>query len=852
MKQKILILDANSLFNRAFYGVRPLTNSRGLHTNAVFGFLNILKRHLDREKPDFAAAAFDVHAPTFRHKLDAAYKATRSPMPEELREQLPYLRRAVEALGIAVVEQEGYEADDILGTLSLRAATDGDEAVLVTGDRDSFQLVGDRVRLVLATNKEDDVITPEVIRERFGLTPGQLIYVKALAGDSSDNIPGVRGIGEKTAVKLIQTAGTLDGVYEDLERMPVGPAAKEKLAQDKEAAYRSLTLATICREVPGLDGIAPYRYEGVRKADMKALLTELEFARMLKSFDLEEDAPVLPPETPLQGTLFDQAPETQEAPLSEQDAGTLTDKEPLVVIQDGTFFAMTPAGAARLTGDVKGYLNACRPVVCDAKAYDHAFADAFGELPRQAASFDLFLAAYVLDSQDANMTLSRLYLKFVHQAPPFGWENSPARQLEMMEASFPLLKKSLEESPAKALYYDVELPLARVLVKMERAGFAVTRAGIEAYGVRLKEVIDKTEKEIYELAGGPFLIHSPKQLGQVLFERLGLPVIKKNKSGPSTDAETLGKLRFQSPIVDKILTYRAYTKLYSTYVLGLLHEIAPDGRIHTVFHQTLTATGRLSSAEPNLQNIPVKTELGREMRKFFIAPPGCVLADADYSQIELRLLAHVSGDETLIGFFKEGRDIHTRTASEIFHVPEEAVTPEMRKSAKAVNFGIVYGIGEYSLGQDLGIPTYLAKEYIAGYFALFPGVKTYLEQVKAEAKEAGYVTTLFGRRRYIPELSAPKKTLVAFGERVAMNAPIQGTAADIIKIAMVRVDRRLAEEGMKSRMILQVHDEIILECPEEEAERAAALLSEEMERAAALKVPLTAEAMIGASWFDAK
>ena len=849
-KRKILILDANSLFNRAFYGVRPLTNSRGLHTNAVFGFLNILKRHLDREKPAFAAAAFDVHAPTFRHKLDPAYKGTRSPMPEELKEQLPYLRRAVEAMGIALVEREGYEADDILGTLSRVAAEGGDCAVLVTGDRDSFQLVGEGVTLVLATNKEDDVITPEVIRERFSLTPSQLIDVKALAGDTSDNIPGVRGIGEKTAVKLIGAAKTLDGVYERLSEMPVGPAAREKLAADRDAAYRSRALAEICRTVPGLTTLDPYRWEGMKKPEMRALLTELEFSKMLKTFDLEEEVP-LPAPQPLQGTLFDQPEEAPPAPVPEMDAGAMTDREPLLAFADGAFYAASSAGAVRLTGDVKGYLAACRPVVCDAKAYYHAVFDAFGFLPPDVKD-SLALAAYVLDSRNTEMTPGKLYLTLAHKAPPLGWEDSPARTLSLLAEILPVLREKMAESGARALYEDVELPLARVLVKMEIAGFEVSRQGIEDYGAALKEVIDRTEREIYEMAGEPFLINSTKQLGQILFGKLGLPVIKKNKSGPSTDAETLNKLRFQSPIVDKILTYRAYAKLYSTYVLGLLHEIAPDGRIHTLFHQTLTATGRLSSAEPNLQNIPVKTELGREMRKFFIAPPGCVLADADYSQIELRLLAHVSGDETLIGFFRDGKDIHTRTAAEIFHVPEEEVTPEMRKSAKAVNFGIVYGIGEYSLGQDLGIPTYLAKEYIAGYFALFPGVKAYLERVKAEAKEKGFVTTLFGRRRYIPELTAPKKTLVAFGERVAMNAPIQGTAADIMKLAMVRVDRRLEAEGLKSRMILQIHDEIILECPAEEAARASAILSEEMAGAAALSVPLVADAKTGASWYDAK
>lgn len=848
----ILVLDANSLFNRAFYAIRPLTTKSGLPTNAIFGYINILKKHLDAVKPDYAVAAFDLHAPTFRHQYDESYKATRKPMPEDLAAQLPYLHRATEALGIHIVEKEGFEADDILGTLSLAAENGGNRAILVTGDRDSYQLVSKSTTLFLAGTGKDDKITPEVIRERFGLLPRQLIDVKALAGDSSDNIPGVRGIGEKTAVKLIAERGNLDGVYADLDSLPVGPSAKEKLAAGKEDAYRSQYLARICREIPGLDSIEAFPYEGFLPEKLRPLLLELEFEKMLKGFGLEEKKHEALPSEPMQGSMFD-LPSEEEAAIEEIDAEILSENPLFLSFDSEHFYALSGGKPYRLAGDVEGFLRKSRPVVCDYKAYLHRFAESFGDILGLEAEFDLFLAAYVINSQDSAMTLSRLALLYLKEAAGFDLEKSPEKALPFMARLYPVLKKALEESSAKALYEEIELPLAYVLAKMELRGFRVSREGIEAYGAFLKDGAEKISAEIYNLAGEEFLISSPKQLGKILFEKLSLPAGKKTKTGYATDAETLSKIRHISPIVDLVLNWRTFTKLYSTYVEGMLKQIAPDGRIHTVFNQMLTATGRLSSAEPNLQNIPVRTELGREMRKFFIAEDeNHLLVDADYSQIELRLLAHMAGDETLIGYFRDGKDIHTKTASEIFHVPQEVVTPEMRKSAKAVNFGIVYGIGEYSLSQDLGVPMRVAKEYIEKYFALFPKVKQYLENVKIEAHRDGFVSTLFGRIRKIPELKAPKKNLVAFGERVAMNAPIQGTAADIIKLAMVRVDRRLEKEKLKSALVLQVHDELILECPKEEAEYAARLLSEEMEGAVDYSVKLVADAKSGYSWFDAK
>ncbi len=849
----ILILDASSLFHRAFYGIRPLTTQSGLPTNAVFGYINILKKHLEHIRPDFAVAAFDVHAPTFRHQFDEGYKATRKPMPDDLRAQLPYLKRATSALGIAIVEKEGFEADDILGALSRAAEEGGNRAYLVTGDRDSYQLVSDSTTLILAGTNKDEEITPAVIFEKFGLRPEQMIDVKALAGDTSDNIPGVRGIGEKTALKLIAERGDLDGVYADLENLPVGPSAKEKLRAGKEDAYKSRYLARICREIDGLSEIEPYPYEGYDALLLRPLLTELEFSKMLHSFGLDrEEVKAESGEMLGQGSIFDLSQESAE-PIEDLDASCVPQSEIFLWYDETDFYIFQDGKAVRLTGDVEALLHKEKPIVLDSKEYYHTLSRRFGSLADWDVSFDLRLGAYVVDSRNSNLTLNRMALSFLQENAPPDAEKSPSTALAWMAKLFPAVHAALKESGAQALYDEIEQPLSRVLAKMEEAGFQVSREGIEEYGTGLKDAAAQLEEEIFNLAGERFTINSPKQLGKILFEKMGLPPGKKTKTGYATDAETLSKLRFHSPIVDLVLQYRTVTKLHSTYVEGLLSQIGEDGRIHTVFKQTLTATGRLSSAEPNLQNIPVKTELGSQMRRFFTARgEGYYLVDADYSQIELRLLAHMARDEALLKFFLEGGDIHTKTASEIFNVPPGDVTPAMRKSAKAVNFGIVYGIGEYSLSQDLGVPIAVARDYIKAYFALFPGIKRYLEETKVQAKQDGFVTTLFGRKRFIPELSATKKNLVAFGERVAMNTPIQGTAADIIKLAMVRVDRRLEKEGLESRLVLQVHDELILEVPEREVEYVSRLLSEEMEGAVSFSVPLEAVSNVGFTWFDCK
>ena len=855
--KKILVLDANSLLNRAFYGVRPLTTREGLPTNAVFGYLNIVNRYLETLKPDFAAAAFDLPAPTFRHRFSAAYKATRHPMPEELKAQLPYIRRATEALGIAVVEKEGYEADDILGTLSLRAENEGMEAALVTGDRDSYQLVSDKTTLFLASTGNDKTITPEVLLEEFGLSPAQLIDVKALAGDTSDNIPGVRGIGEKTAVQIIRAAGSLDEAYADPVSLGLGKAALQKLLDGKQSAYDSRFLAKIERQVPALPETEALLWQGIDREKMKPLFLELEFQKMFLKFGLAEEEKMPPREeaNPAQGSLFDPVPEESALPPLGVIAPEAVPAEPILFFDGENFNCLDENGApCRIDdgGDVS-YLKTRRPVVPDAKAYYHALA-ARGVAPDETeVLFDLYLCAYVLDSREAGTTLSRLALTVLKEGVSPSLEGEPAYILPLMKRLYEKLSADLKQSEAEKLYFEIELPLAKTLAKMELCGFAVWREGLEKYGETLLALEKEAEARVFDFAGETFTVNSPKQLGHILFEKLGLPVVKKTKTGYATDAETLRKLRLFSPIIDAILDYRSYAKLRSTYVVGMLSQIREDGRIHTSFNQMQTATGRLSSAEPNLQNIPVKTELGRELRKFFVAKDeNHVLVDADYSQIELRLLAHMSGDEALIKTFREGEDIHTRTAAEIFRVPREEVTPEMRKSAKAVNFGIVYGIGEYSLSQDIGVGIATAREYIKNYFALYPGVRRYLDSLKEQAKKDLFVTTLFGRRRYIPELKGPKKPLIAFGERVAMNTPIQGTAADLIKLAMVNVDRRLAREKMEARLILQVHDELILEAPLAEAEKAARILSEEMENAREFLLPLVAEAAVGASWFEAK
>ena len=830
--KKILAVDGNSILNRAFYGVRPLSTKEGLPTNALFGMVNILERNLEAVKPDFCAIAFDLKAPTFRHEFYDQYKAGRKPMPEELATQLPLAKETAKALGFVPLELAGYEADDILGTLAAMAEREDCEAYILTGDRDALQLISDRVHILLATNTDTVLFDTEQFREKYGVDPTQFVDVKALMGDSSDNIPGVPGIGEKTALKLISEHGTLQGVYDDLPTAELTPSVRRKLTEGEESAFLSKRLATICREVPLAGGLDSYAYDGIDRAAALALFTKFEFHSFIKRFDLtdsgaKESAPI-ETVTPVPAPAVADLPATLALAVS-ADGALCSDGEHLWTLTDAQL-------AEALASD--------KEIVChDAKSIYKSL-EGRG-IHWRGAAFDTMLAAYVLNAGEGSFDLSRLALQYLGVTPTAGAE------LLVLPALYRATKEKIEQIGAEELLYKIEMPLCAVLADMELVGFGVNREGLVSYGEQLSAVASELAERIYYHAGGEFNVNSPKQLGEVLFERLGLPHGKKTKTGYSTNAEVLEKLRPYHPIIEDILDYRQVTKLNSTYAEGLLKQIEEDGRIHTVFKQTGTATGRLSSAEPNLQNIPIRTEMGKELRRYFIPKKdNYLLIDADYSQIELRLLAALAEDEQMIAAFESGEDIHTATAATVFGVEREMVTAELRKRAKAVNFGILYGMGAFSLAEDLHTSQAKAKEYIAGYFAAYPQIDAYLKNVIADAYRDGFVTTLFGRRRYIPELKMQNKNMQHFGERVAMNSPIQGTAADIIKIAMIRVDQRLKASLLDARLVLQVHDELIVECHESIAAEAKAILVEEMEKAAALRVALKVEAAVGENWYD--
>ena len=832
--KKILAVDGNSIVNRAFYGVRPLSTKEGLPTNALFGMVNILERALEHVKPDFCAIAFDLKAPTFRHKMYDAYKAGRKPMPQELATQMPLAKQTAAALGFAVLEQEGFEADDILGTLAKMAEDSAYEAYVLTGDRDALQLISDRVHILLATNNDTVLFDRTAFREKYGVESTQFVDVKALMGDSSDNIPGVPGIGEKTALKLIAEHGSLAGVYRDLPEAQLTPSVRRKLEEGRENAFLSQQLATICREVP-LPPLSEYSYNGIDAARALALFTQFEFHSFIKRFGLDRPAAEL--------TVADAAPATEAIAVN-----TVAELPALLAIGclAGECYVSDGETLWQLRAELlRELLQSGRQLIChDAKAL---YKELEGKgIHWRAAACDTMLAAYVLNAGEGSFELSRLCLQYLGATPADG----PASLLCVLPL-YRATEERIREQGAEALLYGIEMPLCSVLADMELAGFQVNADGLRAYGEQLSTVAAELAERIYYHAGGEFNIQSPKQLGEVLFERLGLPHGKKTKTGYSTNAEVLEKLRPYHPIIEDILDYRQVTKLNSTYAEGLLKQIAADGRIHTVFKQTGTATGRLSSAEPNLQNIPIRTDLGKELRRYFIPKKNnYLLIDADYSQIELRLLAALAEDEQMIGAFESGEDIHTATASTVFGVPREMVTPDLRKRAKAVNFGILYGMGAFSLSEDLHISVAQAKEYIASYFAAYPQIDNYLKSVIAEAYQNGFVTTLFGRRRYIPELKMQNKNMQHFGERVAMNSPIQGTAADIIKIAMIRVDEKLKASGLDARLVLQVHDELIVECHKDAVEQAREILVSEMENAAKLRVALKVEAASGEDWYD--
>ncbi len=838
--KKLLVVDGNSILNRAFYGVRPLTTADGRNTNAVFGMVNIIEKQLDSVHPDYTAVAFDLKAPTFRHKIFPEYKAGRHATPPELLEQFPIAKQCFAAMGFKVLELEGYEADDILGTLAKRAEGEGIAAYVLTGDRDSLQLISDSTSVLLATNTDTITMDRTAFFEKYGVMPEQFVDVKALMGDSSDNIPGVPGVGEKTALKLIHDMGSLDGVYADIAAAPVGPAAKQKLADARHLAYLSQTLARIDCEVPIDCALDDIRYGGSDNDSLYGIFTDLEFSSLIKKFSLSAPSEVLTP--------ADICIPTEKCD-AEKIKAELDGKRFSVYRDEECLDFCTGDKILRYRGDVREISDIFTsenysPVCHDLKTLARGlFAD---NIKFKNCVFDTMLASYILSPGESHYELEKCITAYRKTAL---CEDTVAFEIfELAE----ILEEKIKASGEYELLTDIELPLALVLAEMEDIGFRVDPDGLDTFAEELTRAENELCERIYIEAGCEFNINSPKQLGEVLFVRLGLPTGKKTKNGYSTNAEILEKLSASYPIVADILEYRQVTKLKNTYAIGLSKLARQDARIHSTFNQTGTATGRLSSSEPNLQNIPIRTALGRQMRRYFTAEEGYMLIDADYSQIELRLLAHISGDEAMTRAFKAGEDIHASTASAVFGVPLEYVTDELRKRAKAVNFGIVYGIGDFSLASDLHISRKQAEEYIKSYLSKFCGVDVYLKNCVEQARELGYTTTIFGRRRYIPELKAQNKNMQKFGERVAMNSPIQGSAADIIKIAMIRVSRRLEKEKLDARLILQVHDELIIEARETDAERAAAILREEMENAVVLSVPMPVDIASGKTWFDAK
>jgi len=894
---KLMVLDGNSIINRAFYGVsQTLTTRSGQPTNAILGFLNILNKLLDDTQPDALCVTFDRAAPTFRHQAFEGYKAQRKGMPDELASQMPILKNILSALNIPMYEMDGWEADDLLGTIARLDEQSGWETVIVTGDKDSLQLVTEQTTVKLVSTRMGRTttkdVTPESFREEYGFDPIHLIDLKALMGDSSDNYPGVKGVGEKTALALIQLYQTVDHLYDHMPDIcsapntPVKPGLVKKLEEGRESAKLSYELATIRTDAP----IAFAPEQNLRQkpdnSRLYSLFLELEFSKLLDKYGLTapqgegkvgSDVPAV-----LNGGCYLEKEITPEYARSLLELWRTKDVVNIVALpsldvvcvechlnDDSWCASLLAADRLENYNEIMTALfsdPAIKKAVHGGKSLYRALLEE-GITPAGFV-FDTEVAAYFLAPTDGSYELDKLGLTYYNQQFPkaaafleegaFGPLSDPGAPAEAMmrhcvliDALRETLTARLKELGMWELYETVDLPLCNLLAEMEVEGFLVDRKALAQFGSQLQTGIDTVEKSVYELAGESFNILSPKQLGGILFDKLHLPPVKKTKTGYSTNADVLEKLRSQHPIVERILDYRQLTKLNSTYVEGLGKVIAPDGRIHTSFQNTVTATGRLSSTEPNLQNIPVRTELGAEMRKMFMAAPGKVLVDADYSQIELRLLAHMASDQAMIDGFRSGEDIHTITASQVFGVPVGEVTTQMRRSAKAVNFGIVYGISPFSLSQDIGVSVQEAKEYMERYFAHYAGVRSYMDAVVEQAKKDGYVTTLFGRRRWVPELKSSNFNTRSFGERVALNAPIQGTAADIIKLAMIRVRDRLRAEGLEGKLVLQVHDELIVECPEGEADAICRLVEEEMEGVAELSVPLIAETHAGKTWAEA-
>ena len=865
--KKLLILDSNSILNRAFYGVRYLSAKDGTPTNAIYGFLNILLKLIKEQEPDYICAAFDVKAPTFRHKQYEGYKAQRKPMPEGLAAQMPLAKDVLRAMGVTILEKEGYEADDIIGTVARLCEESEISCFIATGDKDDLQLASDKTKVILTVTKsgynETIIYDDKAVKEKYHVTPTEFIDVKALMGDPSDNIPGVKGVGEKTAMSLIEKHHSIEYIYENIDGIGLKGAMLQKMKDGREMAFMSKELATINRNTPIEFNAEECVFDGFENnGELYEILKRLELNSIIKKLDLSGGDNVKESEDIFKDFSYQVG-----------DKNMISgDKVTVVLDFDGDNISSAAVGAGNNAvvlneqDDIKELLedDSIAKVMFDVK---EAIVKLNGRIDIKNISDDTAIAAYLVDPAKNEYTIEKLaseYFGTVIEKPEVKQlsllddvETDRSEYLAKCAVALGVLNErigdKIKENGQEKLYNEVELPLVTVLAHLEINGFLVDDNQLKKFADKLGEKIDALTTEIYMLAGEEFNINSPKQLGVILFEKLELKPVKKTKTGYATNADVLEKLRDKHPIVNFIMEYRQLAKLKSTYCDGLTAVVNPNThRIHSVFTQTVTVTGRLSSTEPNLQNIPTRTELGREIRKMFVAKDGYVLVDADYSQIELRVLAHIANDETMINAFRNNEDIHAVTASQVLGIPLEDVTKEQRSSAKAVNFGIVYGIGEFSLAQDLHISVKEAKAYIESYLEKYHGVRNYMESIKEQAKKDGYVKTMLNRIRYIPELKSPNYNIRQFGERVALNTPIQGTAADIIKLAMVRVDNRLINEGLKSKLILQVHDELIVEAHKDEVDKVKQILSEEMQNAMKLNVPLKVDMSTGHSWYDAK
>lgn len=865
---KFLVLDGNSILNRAFYGIRMLSNKKGQMTNAIYGFLSTLQKLLGEVHPDAVVAAFDLPKPTFRHKMYSEYKATRKKTPEELASQVPILKELLSAMGYKLVSCEGYEADDILGTFAKYCEQKNYDCVLATGDKDSLQLISNKVTVRIAATKfgkaEPVFYDENKVKEEYGVTPHALIDIKALQGDTSDNIPGVKGIGEKTAKELVQKYGSINQIYDNLESLDIKESVKNKLSEGHDIAKTSYELGTVNCNVPMEINDKDYIPAKMDTVKVKKIMTELEFYSFMDKMVFESNS-AEKREIIAEFLQDDKLGDLLGKIKKQKSVSFLADIENFAIenlfiqVEDKAY--VINSAEKRFNDFLKAFaeLKSTEKVTYDIKKLTRALEKL--NLKLSGKKFDVMLASYLLSPSSKDYGVARIAGEYGIIEPyvilpkEMGFNEPITENCEkvyFIEKLSETLKNELEKRDQLKLLFDIEQPLAEVLASMENIGFVVDKGGLEKYGAELSGQLDEVQKSIYEVTGFEFNINSPKQLGSVLFEKLNLPKGKKGKSGYSTSADTLEKLKGSHEIIDLIFKYRELAKLKSTYCDGMIKLITVDGRIHSSFNQTETRTGRISSAEPNLQNIPVRTERGKELRKFFKAKDGCVLVDADYSQIELRVLAHISGDKNMIDAFKNDKDIHTITASQILKVPIEMVTPEMRFRAKAVNFGIIYGMGAFTLSQNLKISRYEAQNYINRYLEHYKGVDEYMRGIIELAKKRGYAETICNRRRYLPELESPNHVLRAFGERVARNMPIQGSAADIIKIAMINVYKSLEDRKLKSKLILQVHDELIIEASENEAEEVKALLKYEMENAVQMSVPVEVHIATGKTWFDAK